>query len=190
MPPTQLAKMSFDEILDLTADVFSFYNNTSPKSTRVPTPVYTRTCNGYFVVWIVGMYQVYFTYYTFGFGGYFSSQRSTAFRFCSPPTGIFFRRSYKAGITRGRSIIRSLQIWVSTKSSISQLITFLTLHISSAQRRPHVVAWVTPEFWIVDNGLHVYAHLITLAPPSAPSLESLTYPNILYPSIIGFTKVV
>ena len=25
--PTQLAKMSFDEILDLTADVFSFYNN-------------------------------------------------------------------------------------------------------------------------------------------------------------------
>ena len=26
MYPTQLARMSFDEILDLTADVFSFYN--------------------------------------------------------------------------------------------------------------------------------------------------------------------
>ena len=34
--PTQLAKVSFDEILDLTADVFSFYNIICRLLSKIP----------------------------------------------------------------------------------------------------------------------------------------------------------
>ena len=55
----------------------------------------------------------------------------TAVRFCPPQQGlvIFLMRSHKTRSTRDQSTItHSLQRWVSTKSSISQLTFFSLLH--------------------------------------------------------------
>ena len=68
---------------------------------------------------------------------------STAVRFCSSKTRN----------TRDRSIPRSLQRWVSNKSRSHSWRFYVYKNISSAQRRPHVVAWVTRSIWVAQNGL-------------------------------------
>ena len=96
--------------------------------------------------------------------------------FC-PHQGLFLMRLDKTRSTRDRSIPRSLQRWVSTKSSISQLTFFRFIIVSTTHRSYSPLTFFKNFIKYFSNVLGIY--WVIVCPSYAWSCPSPPPPRLL-----------